>query len=94
MLTVTPETWTGVKHREGSRWPVRPTFQTILLSFVVAVDGRNFHAITQRGSRPATPSLALKPRSSTLHDHAVDLEVERLAAAPPPAAALGDLVDP
>ena len=45
---------------------MRPTFQTILLSFVVAVVGANFQATAQRGSLPATPSSRCRPRSSTL----------------------------
>ena len=66
VLTVTPLTWTGSSIANGSRWPVRPTFQTILLSLVVAVEGGNFQATAQRGSRPATPSSRCSPRSSTL----------------------------
>ena len=45
---------------------MRPTFQTIRLSFVVAVIGGNFQAIAQRGSRPTTPSSRHSARSSTL----------------------------
>ena len=66
MVTVTPLTWTGSSIANGSRCPVRPTFQTIFLSFVVAVVGGNFQATAQRGSRPATPSSRCRPRSSTL----------------------------
>ena len=66
VLTVTPLTWTGSSIANGSRCPVRPTFQTILFSLVVAVVGGNFQATAQRGSRPATPSSLCSPRSSTL----------------------------
>ena len=90
--TVTPPTWTGSSIANGIRRPVRPTFQTIRFSFVVAVIGGNFQAIAQRGSRPATPSSRQSVRWSTLIDDAVDLEVERLAALLPPLAALDDLV--
>ena len=45
---------------------MRPTFQTILLSVVVAVIGGNFQATAQRGSRPVTPSSRQRPRWSTL----------------------------
>jgi hypothetical protein len=45
--------------------PVRPTFQAIRSSFVVAVLGANFQAIAPRGSRPTTPSCAWRARSST-----------------------------
>ena len=71
---------------------MRPTFQTIRFSFVVAVIGGNFQATAQRGSRPATPSSRHSAALVDLDDHAVDLEVERLAALLPPAAALDDLV--
>ena len=54
--TVTPPTWTGSSIANGSRRPVRPTFQTIRLSVVVAVIGGNFQATAHRGSRPVTPS--------------------------------------
>ena len=64
--TVTPPTWTGSSIANGTRWPVRPTFQTTSRSFVVAVVGANFQAIAQRGSRPATPSSRHSARSSTL----------------------------
>ena len=64
--TVTPPTWTGSSIAKGSRWPVRPTFQTTLFSRVVAVVGGNFQAIAQRGSRPTTPSSRQRGRSSTL----------------------------
>ena len=45
---------------------MRPTFQTIRFSFVVAVIGGNFQATAQRGSRPATPSSRHSVRWSTL----------------------------
>jgi hypothetical protein len=45
---------------------VRPTFQTIRFSLVVAVIGGNFHATAQRGSRPVTPSSRQSERWSTL----------------------------
>ncbi len=64
--TVTPPTWTGSSIANGIRCPVRPTFQTILLSFVVAVVGGNFQAIAQRGSRPTTPRSRHSARSSSL----------------------------
>ncbi len=73
---------------------MRPTFQTILLSFVVAVVGGNFQAIAQRGSRPATPSSRHSAALVDLDDDAVDLEVEPVAALLPPAAARDHLVDP
>ena len=66
MVTVTPPTWTGSSIANGTRWPVRPTFQTTSFSFVVAVVGGNFQAIAQRGSRPTTPSSRHSARSSTL----------------------------
>ena len=64
--TVTPPTWTGSSIANGSSRPVRPTFQTILLSVVVAVIGGNFQATAQRGSRPVTPSSRHSQRWSTL----------------------------
>ena len=64
--TVTPPTWTGSSIAKGTRWPVRPTFQTTSSSFVVAVVGANFQAIAQRGSRPTTPSSRHSARSSIL----------------------------
>ena len=64
--TVTPPTWTGSSIAKGTRWPVRPTFQTTLFIFVVAVVGANFQAIAQRGSRPTTPSSRQSARSSIL----------------------------
>ena len=72
---------------------MRPTFQTIRLSVVVAVIGGNFQAIAQRGSRPVTPSSRHSGDLVDLDDDAVDLEVERLAALLPPQAALDDVVD-
>ena len=66
MVTVTPPTWTGSSIANGTRWPVRPTFQTTLCIVVVAVVGGNFQAIAQRGSRPTTPSSRQSARSSTL----------------------------
>ena len=45
---------------------MRPTFQTIRFSFVVAVIGGNFQATAQRGSRPVTPSSRHSERWSTL----------------------------
>ena len=45
MLTVTPLRCVGSSIAKGTRWPVRPTFQTIALSIVVAVIGGNFQAI-------------------------------------------------
>jgi len=62
--TVTPPTWTGSSIAKGTRWPVRPTFQTTSRSFVVAVVGANFQAIAHRGSRPTTPSSRHIARSS------------------------------
>ena len=64
--TVTPPTWTGSSIANGTRWPVRPTFQTTSSSLVVAVVGGNFQAIAQRGSRPTTPSSRHSARSSIL----------------------------
>ena len=93
METVTPPTWTGSSIANGSRRPVRPTFQTILFSVVVAVIGGNFQAIAQRGSRPVTPSSRQSAALVDLDDDAVDLEVERLAALLPPQAALDHVVD-
>ena len=91
--TVTPPTCTGSSIANGSRRPVRPTFQTILLSVVVAVIGGNFQAIAQRGSRPVTPSSRQSRALVDLDHDPVDLEVERLAALLPPQAALDHLVD-
>ena len=45
VLTVTPLRCVGSSIAKGTRWPVRPTFQTISLSVVVAVIGGNFQAI-------------------------------------------------
>ena len=66
METVTPPTPTGSSMANGIRCPVRPTFQTIFFSLVVAVIGGNFQAIAQRGSRPTTPSSRHSARSLTL----------------------------
>ena len=66
VCTVTPLTCTGSSIAKGTRCPVRPTFQTIRFSFVVAVIGGNFQAIAQRGSRPTTPRSRQSARSSTL----------------------------
>ena len=66
MVTVTPPTWTGSSIAKGTRWPVRPTFQTTRVIVVVAVVGGNFQAIAQRGSRPTTPSCRQSGRSSIL----------------------------
>ena len=66
VVTVTPPTWTGSSIANGTRWPVRPTFQTTSCIVVVAVVGGNFQAIAQRGSRPTTPSSRHSARSSTL----------------------------
>ena len=66
VVTVTPPTWTGSSIAKGTRWPVRPTFQTTFFIVVVAVVGGNFQAIAQRGSRPTTPSSRQSARSSTL----------------------------
>ncbi len=66
VLTVTPPTWTGSSIANGTRCPVRPTFQTTSSILVVAVVGGNFQAIAQRGSRPTTPSSRHSARSSTL----------------------------
>ena len=66
VVTVTPPTWTGSSIAKGTRWPVRPTFQTTSRRVVVAVVGGNFQAIAQRGSRPTTPSSRQSARSSTL----------------------------
>ena len=52
--------------RTGTGAPVRPTFQKMWLSFVVAVIGGNFQATAQRGSRPTTPSSRHSVRWSTL----------------------------
>ena len=91
--TVTPPTWTGSSIAKGTRWPVRPTFQTTSFSFVVAVVGANFQAIAQRGSRPTTPELAPERPLVDLDDDAVDLVVELVAALLPPAAALDHRLD-
>src|SRR5689334_10253719 len=63
--TVTPPTWTGSSIANGTRCPVRPTFQTTFFIVVVAVVGGNFQAIAQRGSRPTTPSSRQRAFSST-----------------------------
>ena len=92
-FTVTPETCTGSSIANGTMWPVRPTFQATPLSSVVAVVGGNFQAIAPRGSRPTTPELALQVEVVDLHHHAVDLEVEAVAALLPRAAGGHHLVD-
>ncbi len=93
VVTVTPLTWTASSIANGSRCPVRPTFQTILFSFVVAVDGGNFHATAQRGSRPATPSSRCRPRSSTLTTTPSISKSSWSRRSSHQLAALGDLVD-
>ena len=82
-----------LQHREGEQGPVLPTFQTILLSFVVAVRRRELP-----GDRPARlaagdAELALKAPVVHLDHHPVDLEVELVAAVLPPAAPLRHVVD-
>ena len=66
METVTPPTRTGSSAANGKSAPVRPTFQKMWLSLVVAVIGGNFQATAQRGSRPTTPSSRQSVRWSTL----------------------------
>ena len=87
VLTVTPPTWTGSSIANGTMWPVRPTFQTIFWSIVVAVVGGNFQAIAHRGSRLATPSSRHSAAIVDLDDDAVDLEVELVPTLLPPLAA-------
>ena len=92
-FTVTPETCTGSSIANGTMWPVRPTFQATRSSFVVAVVGANFQAIAPRGSRPDHAELALELEVVDLHHHAVDLEVEPVAALLPGVAGRHHLVD-
>ena len=54
--TVTPPTLTGSSTAQGTMLPVRPTFTSMLFSFVTVVVGANLKAIAQRGSRPTEPS--------------------------------------
>ena len=83
MRTVTPPTRTGSSSANGCRSPNLPTFQCTAIRRVLAVVGGNFHATAQRGSRPDRAEPALQLEVGDLDDDAVDLEVERAAAALP-----------
>ena len=93
VLTVTPPTWTGSSIANGTRWPVRPTFQTTLVH-----RRRRRRRRELPGDRPArlAPDHAQLPPQRPLvdlDDDAVDLVVERLAPLLPPVAALDDALD-
>ena len=94
VLTVTPPTWTGSSIANGTRWPVRPTFQTTLVH-----RRRRRRRRELPGDRPArlAPDHAQLPPERPLvdlDDDAVDLVVERLAPLLPPVAALDHALDP
>jgi hypothetical protein len=74
---------TGSSSAKGCRSPNLPTFQCTASSRVLAVVGGNFQATAQRGSRPDRAEPALQLEVGDLDDDAVDLEVERPAAALP-----------
>ena len=65
VLTVTPLTWTGSSIAKGSRCPVRPTFQTILLE-LVAAGSEGTSRRPPSAARGRRPELALQPAVVTL----------------------------
>ena len=79
-FTVTPETCTGSSIANGTMWPVRPTFQATCVQRGRGRGGRELPR--DRPARLAADhaELALQLEVVDLHDHAVDLEVEPVAA--------------
>ena len=93
VVTVTPPTWTGSSIANGTRWPVRPTFQT---TFVQRRRRRRRRELPgDRPARLAADHAELAPERPLvdLDDDAVDLVVELLAPLLPPVAALDDALD-
>ncbi len=66
-VTTTPPTVTGSILARGVSAPVRPTCTSIRSSTVVARSAGNFHAVAQRGARPAKPRRACQSSRSSLY---------------------------
>src|SRR5918995_1109291 len=75
-FTVTPDTCTGSSWAKGIMWPVRPTFQAMRSSLVVAVEAGDFHSIPPR--LPPPPFIlkagrgGARPQGGTGRAHFVD----------------------
>ena len=81
--TVEPPTNTGSSCANGVARPVRPMLTMMSRSTVVFSSGGNLYAIAQRGALLVKPDLVALREVVDLHDRAVDLVAERVAAAPP-----------
>ena len=92
-VTVTPLTWTGSSIANGTRCPVAADVPDDLVQLRRRRGRRELPGDRPARLAPGDAELALQAAVVDLDDHAVDLEVELVAAVLPPAAALRDLVD-